>query len=122
MTMPRHPQLAATAAALALALGATAAAEGPSEGPVKGEVFVVLASEEPGAVDPSLKPIRALQKAPFSSFKSMKGRGGHADHRRPFLSRRQQTASRYRYLWRRRLNLSNGNRDVLEGYGERHFG
>lgn len=38
---------------------------------VKGEVLVVLAKEAEGPIDAKLKPIDALQKPPFNSFKSM---------------------------------------------------
>lgn len=47
-----------------LALGASAA--------VKGEVLVILAKEDAGDIDQKLKELHALQKAPFSGFKSMK--------------------------------------------------
>ena len=40
--------------------------------PVKTQVLVVLASTEGSVVDPALKKIEALQKAPFNSFSSMK--------------------------------------------------
>jgi hypothetical protein len=49
-------------ARLALGAGAT----------VKGEVLVILAKEDPGEIDAKLKELRALQKPPFSGFKSMK--------------------------------------------------
>jgi hypothetical protein len=39
---------------------------------VKGEVLVILAKEEPGEIDARLKEMPALQKPPFSSYKSMK--------------------------------------------------
>jgi hypothetical protein len=39
---------------------------------VPGEVLVVLATEQPGSVDPELAAIPALKKPPFSAFKSMK--------------------------------------------------
>lgn len=37
-----------------------------------GEVFVILASAEPGPVDPSLGNVKALQEPPFNGFASMK--------------------------------------------------
>lgn len=43
-----------------------------AEEAVAGEVLVVLASEQEGAVDPELAKIAALRKPPFNSFKSMK--------------------------------------------------
>lgn len=42
-----------------------------AEAPVKGEVLVILAKEAPGEIDPKLKKMPALQKPPFSGFKSM---------------------------------------------------
>jgi hypothetical protein len=42
-----------------------------AESPVKGEVLVILAKEAAGEFDPKLKKLPALQKPPFSSFKSM---------------------------------------------------
>jgi hypothetical protein len=38
---------------------------------ISGEVFVILASEEAGPVDPSLAQIPALSKPPFNGFRSM---------------------------------------------------
>jgi hypothetical protein len=43
-----------------------------AENSVKGEVWVVLAKEEAGEIDAKLKEVRALQKPPFNTFKSMK--------------------------------------------------
>jgi len=43
-----------------------------ADSPVKGEVLVILAKEEPGEFDARLKEMPALQKPPFSSYKSMK--------------------------------------------------
>jgi hypothetical protein len=43
-----------------------------AESPVKGEVLVILAKEQPGEIDARLKEMPALQKPPFSSYKSMK--------------------------------------------------
>jgi hypothetical protein len=37
-----------------------------------GEVFVFLASEKEGAIDPSLAKVRALKHPPFNNYKSMK--------------------------------------------------
>jgi hypothetical protein len=38
---------------------------------VKGQVLVILAKEEAGAIDDQLKKLQALQKAPFNAYKSM---------------------------------------------------
>jgi hypothetical protein len=43
-----------------------------ADAPVKGEVLVILAKEPAGEIDPELKRLPALQKPPFSSYKSMK--------------------------------------------------
>jgi len=43
-----------------------------ADAPVKGEVLVILAKEQAGEIDPGLKKLPALQKPPFSSYKSMK--------------------------------------------------
>jgi hypothetical protein len=43
-----------------------------AESGVKGEVLVILAKEEAGDVDARLKQMPALQKPPFSNYKSMK--------------------------------------------------
>jgi hypothetical protein len=40
--------------------------------PVKGEVIVILAKEEAGEIDAQLRKMPALQKPPFSTYKSMK--------------------------------------------------
>jgi hypothetical protein len=45
---------------------------GTEESTLGGEVFVVLASEGEGSMDPSLSSIKALKQPPFNSFKSMK--------------------------------------------------
>jgi hypothetical protein len=42
-----------------------------AEPPVQGEVLVILAKEAAGEIDPKLKKMPALQKPPFSGFKSM---------------------------------------------------
>jgi hypothetical protein len=42
-----------------------------ADAPVKSEVLVILAKEEAGEIDPKLKQVHALQKPPFSGFKSM---------------------------------------------------
>lgn len=47
-----------------------AAVQAPAAEPT--EVLVILAGEEAGEVAPELKKIEALQKPPFSAFKSMK--------------------------------------------------
>ncbi len=56
----------------ALLFGLATAGLASAQAPVKGEVLVVLAKEAPGPVDARLKKLKALQKPPFSSFKSMK--------------------------------------------------
>lgn len=56
--------------ALLLAASSQVAWAAPTE--VKGEVLVILAKEEPGDFDAKLKQMPALQKAPFSTYKSMK--------------------------------------------------
>jgi hypothetical protein len=53
---------------LSLSAGSVARAEAP----VPGEVFVVLASEEKGAIDPALSQIKALSRPPFNAFRTMK--------------------------------------------------
>lgn len=46
---------------------------GEQKGPaVTGEVWVLLASGEDGAIDPSLSNLRALKLPPFNAYKSMK--------------------------------------------------
>lgn len=50
----------------ALADEAAAGAKAP------GDVFVILASEVEGPVDPSLSAVKALREPPFNTFKSMK--------------------------------------------------
>lgn len=57
-------------AALALLIAASGALPAAAQD-VKGEVLVVLAKEAEGPIDAKLKPIDALQKPPFNSFKSM---------------------------------------------------
>jgi hypothetical protein len=50
-------------------------ATGPAlaeEAAASGEVLVILAKEEAGEIDAPLKQLPALQKPPFSGFKSMK--------------------------------------------------
>lgn len=50
---------------------ARAEMQAPSSEAVRGEVFVVLASEANGTIDPSLAEIPALRQPPFSTFQSM---------------------------------------------------
>ena len=47
-------------------------AQADASAPVKGEVLVILAREEAGDYDAKLKQMPALQKAPFSAYRSMK--------------------------------------------------
>jgi hypothetical protein len=56
---------------LGLSLTTTALADEASK-PVAGNVLVVLAKQEAGEIDAKLKSVKALQKAPFNAFKSMK--------------------------------------------------
>jgi hypothetical protein len=46
-------------------------ADSADKAAVKGEVLVILAKEAAGDFDPKLKQMPALQKPPFSSYKSM---------------------------------------------------
>ena len=57
--------------ALLLTLLMTSATAAQAQ-PATGEVFVIHATEQAGEIDAKLKKIPALQKAPFSSFKTMK--------------------------------------------------
>ena len=50
----------------------TVVARAEPAAPVEGEVMVVLASEDVGAIEPALERIAALRKPPFDRFKSMK--------------------------------------------------
>jgi hypothetical protein len=45
--------------------------DAPAAG-VNSEVLVLLASEKPGVIDPSLSRLRALKHAPFNVFKSVR--------------------------------------------------
>lgn len=58
-------------AAFAAVIAALTALPVSAQEPIQGEVFVVLAKEAAGAVDPKLKSIAALQKPPFNSFGTM---------------------------------------------------
>jgi hypothetical protein len=40
-------------------------------GTVRGEVFVVLAKEAPGEIDPALADLSALRQPPFNAFRSL---------------------------------------------------
>jgi hypothetical protein len=57
---------------LALLAIASLHARASADETVPGEVLVVLASEQAGAIDPELANIAALKKPPFSAYKSMK--------------------------------------------------
>ena len=69
---------ACTAAVCALTLCASlAAAEdkpaaAADAAATSGEVFVILAGDGEGGIDPSLEKIKALKQPPFNAFKSMK--------------------------------------------------
>ncbi|MGB0679921.1 MAG: hypothetical protein ACPGUV_09700 [Polyangiales bacterium] len=39
---------------------------------VKGEVIVIVASEKPGKIDPSLRSLGALKRPPLNAYRSMK--------------------------------------------------
>jgi hypothetical protein len=60
--------LALLAFLLAFSAGSTALAAEKTPG----EVFVVLATDEEGTIDPALSKIRALGKPPFNAFRAMK--------------------------------------------------
>jgi len=60
------------AAVAALAWSSVALADEPAGVKTPGGVFVILASESEGPVDPSLSSVKALKEPPFSGFKSMK--------------------------------------------------
>jgi hypothetical protein len=55
----------------ALLINLSLASTSSAQESISGEVFVILASEEAGPVDPSLAQIPALSKPPFSGFRSM---------------------------------------------------
>jgi hypothetical protein len=54
------------------AIGLLASQVQAEDAAVSGEVLVILAKEEAGEIDAQLKQLPALQKPPFSGFKSMK--------------------------------------------------
>ena len=58
-------------AVLFAASSAVGASHAQAQDPTKGEVIVILAKEAAGAVDPSLRPMAALRRAPFNAFRSM---------------------------------------------------
>jgi hypothetical protein len=71
MGRTKHRFAASIATAfVALTLAKAALADEPAKAP--GEVFVILASEAEGPVDPSLDHVKALKEPPFNTFKSMK--------------------------------------------------
>lgn len=62
-----------TLGALAIILGLGISSVGLAQNkPVPGEVLVILAKEEAGTIDPQLKNLTALKRAPFNAFRSMK--------------------------------------------------
>ena len=69
--VPSLALFSARFAAFTALLGALTALPVSAQEPIQGEVFVVLAKEAPGPVDPKLKAIAALQKPPFNSFGAM---------------------------------------------------
>jgi len=61
---------------VALLWAGAAVAQGPAGAPaatrtVDGEVLIVLASREAGAIDPRLNGVPALRRSPFDMFRSM---------------------------------------------------
>jgi len=64
-------RFAASIATAVVALSLTHAALA-DDAKAPGEVFVILASEAEGPVDPSLSSVKALKEPPFNAFKSMK--------------------------------------------------
>lgn len=42
-----------------------------AQAPTPAEIFVVLAKEEPGTIDPALADMGALRRPPFNAFRSM---------------------------------------------------
>jgi hypothetical protein len=75
VTMTRVQRLLVTLAFWCLAsVGVAQAPVAPAPHGVaatQGEVFVVLAKAEPGAIDPALQSVTALREPPFSSYQSM---------------------------------------------------
>lgn len=63
--------LVASAALPALAQGGGQVVAGGSTAPVRAEVFIVLAREAEGVIDPALAGMPALRRAPFNAFHSM---------------------------------------------------
>ena len=59
-------------AALTFAMLSTAPSIASAQAEIATEVTVILAKEEKGEIDPSLRGVKALQRPPFSSFRSMK--------------------------------------------------
>ena len=57
---------------VAMFSAAVAHADVATANPIPGEVLVLLASENEGAIDPSLGKLRALKHPPFNVFKSIK--------------------------------------------------
>jgi hypothetical protein len=60
----------ALVSAVAVGLGIASGVEAQPRS-VAGEVLVILAKEEEGAIDPALRDQAALRRAPFDSFRSM---------------------------------------------------
>lgn len=58
-----------SAIAITFALNASSVAQ--AQKPTRAEVLVILAKEEAGTVDPELKKLTALKRAPFNAFRSM---------------------------------------------------
>ncbi len=58
-----------SAVAIAFVLNASPVAQ--AQKPTRAEVLVILAKEEAGTVDPELKKLTALKRAPFNAFRSM---------------------------------------------------
>ena len=64
-------QIAAYAFGAAILVAMLTAAPALAEESLSSEVLVVLASEQPGAIDPTLAKIPALSKPPFNAFRSL---------------------------------------------------
>ncbi len=56
---------------VAIAIVCSASSVALAEKPTKAEVLVILAKEEAGTIDPELKKLAALKRAPFNAFRSM---------------------------------------------------
>jgi hypothetical protein len=73
MLSTTHRRIAKTLAAISLGafLAALTGTDARAQGPVRAEIFIVLAKEQPGTIDPALATMAALQRPPFNAFRSM---------------------------------------------------